>query len=88
VAVRPKAVCSPLLAGIASSNLAEVVSSLYDDLITHSEEFYSVCVCVCVTQCELETSTTRRPRAELGCGAANKNIITNKRKVFSWEPAV
>jgi len=51
-----------------------VGSGLCDELITHSEESYHVCVCVCLIVCDLEKSTMRRPRPELGCCAIKKNM--------------
>jgi hypothetical protein len=65
-----------------------VGSGLYDGLITHSEEFYRVClrvcvcVCVCLIVCDLETSTMRRPRPLLGGCATKKIYLTTDLKYF------
>ena len=59
LAVRSKTlVCGPLISGIEGSNPAKrmnvclvcfcVDSGLCEELMTHSEELYRVCMCVCV----------------------------------------
>jgi len=75
-------------AGIAGSNPAQatavsilwvvvccVGSGLCDELKTHAEQCYRVCVRVraCLIVCELETSTMRRPRSEVGCSATKSS---------------
>ena len=51
-------------------------SGLCDELITHSEESYRLClcacVCVCLIVCDLENSTMRLPRLEMGCFAIER----------------
>ena len=44
-----------------------VISGSYDELITHSEETYSVCVCTIV--CDLETLKMGWPRPDFDCYA-------------------
>ena len=57
-----------------------VRSGLSDELITRSEESYSVCMCVCMylclclIVCDLETSIVRWPRPHICCGATENNI--------------
>jgi hypothetical protein len=41
-----------------------VGSGVCDELVSHSEECYRVCICVCV--CDFEASTMRRPRPRVG----------------------
>jgi hypothetical protein len=73
--------CSRLMAGIASSNPAEVMdvlpcvvchvgSGLCDGVIPSAEESYRKCSYLIV--CDLETLTTKWPRPDLGCFADRK----------------
>ena len=56
--------------------LSRVGSGLCDELITRSEESYSVCVCVsvCLIVCDLQPSKIRRPRPDLGCSTTGEKI--------------
>jgi hypothetical protein len=47
-----------------------VYSCLCNELITHSQESYQVCMCVCV--CDMEILTMRSPRTKLVCCTTEK----------------
>jgi hypothetical protein len=80
-----------MITGTAGSNPVECVdvifyvyvfcagSSLCDELISHLEESYRLCVrvCVCLIMCDLLTSTIQiwRHRRDLGCCVSGKVIF-------------
>jgi hypothetical protein len=66
-----------------------VGSGVCDELIAHSEEFWTVCVCVGMCAfvrvrlilCDIETQKMRRSGPEEGC-CATKNLRTFKIQIF------
>jgi hypothetical protein len=73
--------------GHGCSSLVFVVccegSGLCDELLTHSEESYQMCLIVC----DLETSIVRQPRPKLGCHAMEKNtdMDSNNHKGYNLD---
>jgi hypothetical protein len=64
--------------------VCSVGSGFWDNVITHSEESYQVCVCL--TACVLETSFERQPGSQLACCATeNKYYRGTILYLFSLE---